>query len=361
MLFVISGFEKNSLGREVQRLLLEESGGKALSGKGSSLEVHSRLEGGSKDLSGLHIVLDFITGLPPSNHYTTILTIIDRFSKSVHFIPLTKLPSASETAQLIIRLHRIPTDIVSDRRPQFTAKFWNAFCTLLGTTISLFSGFHPQSNGQTEQAKQALETVLRCMCCNNPRSWSSQLPWAEYAITCQVSASSKMSPFECCLGYQPPLFPSQEEEVGIPSARASVKHCRRTWRVTCANPIKATHRMKLQADKRRIPTPVYRVGQRVWLSTKDILIRGGTKKLAPRFIGPFTITRIISPTAVRLRLPITMRRVHPTFHISRIKPAVTHALCLTPAPHIIEGGETFTVRELMDCRCRGRGLQYLVD
>ena len=123
--------------------------------------------------------------------------------------------------------------------------------------------------------------------------------------------------------------------------------------------------MKLQADKRRIPAPVYRVGQRVWLSTKDILIQGGTKKLAPRFIGPFTITRIISPTAVRLRLPTTMRRVHPTFHVSRIKPAVTHALCptpaLPPAPCIIDGGETFTVREFMDCRHRGRGLQYLVD
>ena len=66
-----------------------------------------------------HIALDFVTGLPPSNHNTTILTIIDRFSKAVHFIPLTKLPSASETAQLLIahvvRLHGIPTDIVSDR------------------------------------------------------------------------------------------------------------------------------------------------------------------------------------------------------------------------------------------------------
>ena len=48
-----------------------------------------------------HIALDFITGFPSSNHYTTILTIVDRFSKSVHFLPLTKLPSTSETAQLL--------------------------------------------------------------------------------------------------------------------------------------------------------------------------------------------------------------------------------------------------------------------
>ena len=58
--------------------------------------------------------------------------------------------------------------------------------------------------------------------------------------------------------------------------------------------------MKQLADRRRVPAPTYQVGQCVWLSTKDIPIRGGTRKLAPRFVGPFSITRIISPTAVRL-------------------------------------------------------------
>ena len=232
-----------------------------------------------------HIALDFITGLPPSNHYDTILTIIDRFSKAVHFVPLKKLPSASETAQLlvthVVRLHGIPTDIVSDRGPQFTARFWKAFCTLLGTSVSLSSGFHPQTNSQTEWANQAIEKVLRCPCSHNPVSWSSQLPWTEYAINSQISASSKLSPFERCLGYQPPLFPSQEEEVGVPSARAFIRRCRRTWRATRGNLLKASARMKELANRRRTPAPNYRVGQRVWLSTKDIPLHGGTKKLTP--------------------------------------------------------------------------------
>ena len=63
-----------------------------------------------------HIALDFVTGLPTSNHSTTIFNIVDRFSKAVYFIPLTKLPSATETAHLLIthvvRLHKIPTNIV---------------------------------------------------------------------------------------------------------------------------------------------------------------------------------------------------------------------------------------------------------
>ena len=236
-----------------------------------------------------HLTLDFVTGLPTYNHNTTILTIIDRFSMAVHFIPLPKLPSASKTAQLLIthvvRLHGIPSNIVSNRGTQFYVRFSKAFCTLIGTTVSLSSGFHPQTNGQTEQANQATKTVLRCLCSNNPVSWSTQLLWAEYAINSHTLAASKLSPLECCLGYQPPLFPSQEEEVGVPSAQALIRRCKRTWRVTRANLVKASARIKQLANRRRIPAPTYRVGQHVWLSTKDIPIRGGTTKVGSTFHG----------------------------------------------------------------------------
>ncbi len=87
--------------------------------------------------------------------------MVDRFSKAAHFIPLPKLPSARETAVAVIdhvfRVHGLPTDVVSDRGPQFVSKFWSEFCRLLGATVSLSSGYHPQSNGQTERANQDLD------------------------------------------------------------------------------------------------------------------------------------------------------------------------------------------------------------
>lgn len=72
-----------------------------------------------------HIALDFVSGLPPSHGNAIILTIVDRFSKAVHFVALPKLPTARETADLlvnhVVRLHGISLDVVSDRGPQFTS------------------------------------------------------------------------------------------------------------------------------------------------------------------------------------------------------------------------------------------------
>ncbi|XP_023822103.1 uncharacterized protein K02A2.6-like [Oryzias latipes] len=74
-----------------------------------------------------------------------------------------------------IRHHGIPSDIVSDRGPQFTSQVWKAFCSALGATVSLTSGYHPQANGQAERANQELEAALRCLAAQNQEDWSKYL------------------------------------------------------------------------------------------------------------------------------------------------------------------------------------------
>lgn len=174
-----------------------------------------------------HISSDFVTGLPPSKGNTCILTVVDRFSKMAHFVPLPKVPSAKETAELVLRhvfrLHGLPTDVVSDRGPQFTSVFWREFCSLLGATVSLSSGFHPQSNGQTERKNQDLETMLRCMVSKNPSIWSQELLWVEYAHNTLTTSATGPSPFQCSYGFQPPLFPALEREVSCPSVQAFIR------------------------------------------------------------------------------------------------------------------------------------------
>ncbi|KAL6456552.1 hypothetical protein MHYP_G00350960 [Metynnis hypsauchen] len=215
-----------------------------------------------------------------------------------------------------------------------------------------------ESNGQTEWVNQDLARTLRCLTSANPSSWAEHLPWAEYAHNTLRHSSLGMSPFECQFGFPPPMFPEEEREVGVPAAEQFVLRCRRAWQKARASLLTTTEARKQVADRRRRPAPTFRPGQRVWLSAKDLPLHVESKKLAPRYVGPFKVDRRVNPVSYRLRLPPSMR-VHPTFHVSRLRPF----LCGTrpPAPRLVAGSPAYTVRRLLDSRrVRGR-VQYLVD
>ncbi len=197
----------------------------------------------------------------PSSGNTVILTVVDRFSKAVHFVALPKLPSARETAWVVIdhvfRIHGLPEDVVSDRKPQFVSHFWRE-------TI------HPQTNGQSERVNQDLGQMLRCLASHNPSTWNQQLNWTEYTHNSLPVFSTGLSPFMCCLGYQPPLFPSQGPELAVPSIQAFIQRCRRPWRRARDALTRSGGRTKIAADRHWRMAPKYVCGQRVWLSTKDL-------------------------------------------------------------------------------------------
>ncbi|KAI3356442.1 hypothetical protein L3Q82_017664 [Scortum barcoo] len=194
----------------------------------------------------------------------------------------------------VFRLHGLPVDVVSDRGPQFTSIFWREFCALVGASASLLSGFHPKSNVQTERMNQELETALRCMASQHPSS-------------CAPTASS------------PPVSLTWKRRFPACRCKLSSAAVVRTWTQARAALLRSSDRYTEAANRRRSQAPTYRVGKRVWLSTQDLPLRVELKKLAPKFVGPFEIQRIINPVAIRLKLPRSMR-VHPTFHVSRIKP-----------------------------------------
>ncbi len=179
-------------------------------------------------------------------------------------------------------------------------------------------------------------------------------------------SSLGMSPFECQFGSPPPppLFSEQDPEVRVPAAAQLFQRCRRAWRRARVALLRAAQQQQRHANQHRRIGPSLRPGQRVWLSTRDLPLHVESRKLAPRFIGPFKVIRRINPVSYRLLLPRSMR-IHPTFHISRLKAVVYYPLSPArkppPVPHIIGGQPAYTVCRLLDSRqIRGR-TQYLVD
>ncbi|KAF0916505.1 hypothetical protein E2562_007584 [Oryza meyeriana var. granulata] len=104
------------------------------------------------------IGLDFVEALPRVGGKSVILTVVDRFSKYCHFIPLAHPYSAESVAQAfftdIVRLHGMPQSMVSDRDPVFTSMFWRELMRLMGAKLHMTTAFHPQSDGQTEAANR---------------------------------------------------------------------------------------------------------------------------------------------------------------------------------------------------------------
>ncbi|KAL0164208.1 hypothetical protein M9458_039961, partial [Cirrhinus mrigala] len=279
-----------------------------------------------------HIGVDFVTDLPSSEGNTCILVMVDRFSQMCKFFPLKGLPTALETAehlfQQVFHHFGLPEEIVLDWGPQFISHVWKPSFKLLGVSVDPSSGYHPQTNGQTERKIQELGRYLRAYCHEDQHSWSRFLPWAEYAHNSLHQDTTGLTPFQCVLGYQPPLFPWMEEPSHVPA----VDH----W---------------------------LRESERVWDSAHHHL---HDLRFTPRYIGPFKILRQINDVTLQLQLP-PRYRIHTTFHVSLLKPfyfsATDHigAEAEPPPPEVLDQPSIYTVHEILDSRCRGGHLEYLVD
>ncbi|GMF52102.1 unnamed protein product [Phytophthora fragariaefolia] len=140
--------------------------------------------------------MDFVFGLPPDNKRRTgIVVFVDRFSKMVHLAAVSAEVTAKQTARLFVdmvfRHHGMSIDIVSDRDPRFTARFWQDGVTLLGTQLSMSTADNPQTDGQTERVIRVLVDALKSYG-HSFHHWSDCLPMAEFAINNRCMARRDM-------------------------------------------------------------------------------------------------------------------------------------------------------------------------
>lgn len=131
------------------------------------------------------VSMDFIDRLPRSRKGNeSIRVIVDRLTKSAHFIPVKSTRTASTLSEIymreIVRLHGVPLIIVCDRDPIFTSRFWKAFQESSGTRLNLNTAYHPQTDGQTERVNQILEDLLRACILDYGGTWEDHLHLVEF-------------------------------------------------------------------------------------------------------------------------------------------------------------------------------------
>ena len=117
--------------------------------------------------------------------HDSVWVIVDRLTKSVHFLALRVTFALERFFRLyireIVRLHGVPVSIVSDRDPRFTTHFWKSFQKAMGTRLTMSTAFHPQTYGQSERTIQVLEDMLRACVLDHKDSWEEHFPLVEFA------------------------------------------------------------------------------------------------------------------------------------------------------------------------------------
>ena len=276
------------------------------------------------------INMDFITGLPRTQRkYDSIWVIVDRLTKSAHFLPVRTTYSAEDYARLyvreIVRLHGVPTSIISDRGAQFTANFWRSFQKGLGTHVNLSTTFHPQTDGQAERTIQTLEDMLRACIIDFKGSWDDHLPLIEFAYNNSYHSSIQMAPYEALYGRKcrSPIgwFDVGETKLIGPDV---IQQAVDKVKLIQERLLAAQSRQKSYADNRRRDLE-FQIGDWVFLKVSPMrgVMRFGRKgKLSPRYIGPYQIVRRIGKVAYELDLPSDLEAVHPVFHVSMLRKCI---------------------------------------
>nr|GEX77868.1 putative reverse transcriptase domain-containing protein [Tanacetum cinerariifolium] len=252
------------------------------------------------------ISMDFIVGLPrtPSG-YDSIWVIVDRLTKSAHFLPMKTTDSMEKLIRLylkeIVCRHGVPISIISDRDFKFTSRFWRSLQGALGTRLDMSTAYHPETGGQSERTIQTLEDMLRACIIDFGGSWDRHLPLVEFSYNNSYHAGIKVAPFEALYG-QKCRSPVCWSEVGD-SQLTGPELIRETNEkiVQIKNHLLTAHSLqKSYADVRCRPLE-FNIGDKVMLKVFPwkVVIRFEKRgKLSPRFIGPFKILERVEPVEI---------------------------------------------------------------
>ncbi|GJT14052.1 reverse transcriptase domain-containing protein [Tanacetum coccineum] len=223
------------------------------------------------------ITMDFITKLPKTAAgYDSIWVIVDRLTKSAHFLPMKETDSTEKLTRLymkeIVARHGIPVSIISDRDSHFTSRVWKSLHEALGTQLNLSTAYHPQTDGQSERTIQTLEDMLRACVIDFGNGWDRHLPLVEFSYNNSYHTSIKAAPFEALYGRKcrSPVCWAEVGEAQLTGPEIIHETTEKIFKIRDRMQA-ARDRQKSYADKRRRPLE-FEVGDKKCLSDDTLVI-----------------------------------------------------------------------------------------
>ncbi|KAL8102858.1 hypothetical protein AgCh_027400 [Apium graveolens] len=260
-----------------------------------------------------------------SNH-DAIWVVIDRLTKSAHFLPINERFLLEKLVKLyldeIVMRHGVPVSIVFDKDPRFNSRFWRQFHDHSETKLKMSTAYHPQTDGQSERTIQTIEDMLRTCAIDFKGNWGDHLSLIEFSYNNSYHTSIGMPPYEALYGRKC-RSPTYWDEVGerkligpelVQQTKEKVEMIRK--RLIAAQDRQATYANQERKDVQ------FESGDKVLLKISHWkgLTRFGKKgKLSPRYIGPFEVLRRVEKVAYELVLPPQMQHLHNVFHVSLLK------------------------------------------
>ena len=191
--------------------------------------------------------------------------------------------------------------MTSDRGSQFVSKMWDFLCKLLGIKAKLSTAFHLETNSQSENANQEAERHLRNYVNHFQDNWVHLLPMGEFSANANISATTKVLPFLATRDYNPrisfdPVDLSADftrEKIANSTAISIANRMEEVWDFVQEEMTKLQAKQAVAANCHRKESSAYKIGNMVWLSTKNIKTDRPSKKLDHKMIGPYKVKELV--------------------------------------------------------------------
>ncbi len=304
-----------------------------------------------------------------------ILGMTDRLTGYVKLEPVHSTATAQEIANVVYRSwcrqFGMPKAITSDRDKLFTSKFWKELFKKSKVQLRMSTAYHPETDGASERSNKTFIEALRHYVNARQSDWASHLMHVEIVMNNSVNATTGKAPNEMLYGTTVRLFPTiNSNSVNVPAVAEYIEEIQESIAIARDNQAIAKTKQTTNANKHRREEPQYKVGEQVYLNSKNLRLlikqKGRSAKFYPRYVGPFPIIKAKPETSTyKLRLPREYK-IHPTFHARLLKPAFENNPLLfserhvTPPPPIDADDGQWEVESVLDHRKYRRQNQFLV-